>query len=225
MRESRGWNGLRPTLYALGLVAATAGAGHAAPVSGAPVTYDGPLVSYNTIGSTIGTDGVTGNPAIKFIPVSGSFYAPSNMSFGKFQIDPLGSGEKTTYANTPFALRFTADALNGKPIELNESPIEVTGVLNGDVMGDGLSTVVATFDKLADAEFQTGMYLNTLTLPDGPLRLNPSTSNDGVTTAQAFLSNVSFDPNPIPEPSTLALFAVTLFGFGARRRLLRRRDA
>lgn len=226
MRRTRGWTGLRPMLMALGLVAATAGVGRAAPVSGTTPKTDGPLMTYNTIGSTIGTTGVTGNPAVRFIPVTGGgFLAPSNLSFGKFQIDALAAGERTTYNNTPFTMRFQADALNGQSIEPNETPIEVTGVLNGEVVGDSQSTVVATFNPLTKSEFQTGLYTNTLALPDGPLRLNPSTSNGGMTTAQAFLSNTSLDPNPIPEPSTLALFAVTMFGFAARRRLLGHRAA
>jgi hypothetical protein len=213
-------------LTALGLVAATAGVGHAAPVSGTTPKTDGPLMTYNTIGSTIGTSGITGNPVIKFIPVTGgSFLAPSNLSFGKFQIDALPTGQRTVYNNTPVAIKFQADALNGQSIAPNETPIEVSGVLNGEAIGDNQSTVVATFNPLAKAEFQTGLYKNTLGLPDTPLRINPSTSNGGVTTAQAFLSNSSLDPNPIPEPSTLALFAVTLFGFAARRRLLVHRAA
>lgn len=228
MRRTRGWTGLRPTLFALGFVAATAGVGRAAPVSGTTPKTDGPLMTYNTIGSTIGSAGITGNPVIKFIPVTGgSFLAPSNLSFGKFQLDALPSGERTVYNNTPFSLRFQADTLNGAAIEPNETPIEVTGVLNGEAVGDSQSSVLATFNPLTKSDFQTGMYTSTLALPDSPLRINPASSNGGVTTAQAFLSNSepNPNPNPIPEPSTLALFAATLFGFAARRRLLGLRAA
>lgn len=226
MRRTRGWTGMRPMLFALGFVAATAGIGHAAPVSGTTPTTDGPLMTYNTIGSTIGSAGITGNPAIKFIPVTGgSFLAPSNLSLGKFQIDALAAGERTVYNNTPFALRFQADTVNGTAIDPAPTPMELTGVLNGEVIGENQSSVLATFNPLTEPSFQNGMYTSTIALPDNPLRISPSTSNGGVTTAQAFLSNSepNPNPNPIPEPSTLALFAATLFGFAARRRLLGQR--
>lgn len=219
MRRTRGWIGLRPTVFALGLVAATAGGAQAAAISAAA----SPLLAYDTVGSSISTTGVTGTPVVNFIPATGAVMAPSNLSFGKFEVVAPVSGS-TTYANTPFAIQLTADAVNGTtPVVPNQTPLTITGLLNGTVSGASQSSVVATFDPLVNSSFQTGLYVNTLGLPNSPLNLVPSTSNNGDTTLQASLTSAVSPAPPVPEPSTLALFAATIIGLGFRRRLLARR--
>jgi hypothetical protein len=219
MRRTRGWTGLRPMVFAFGLIAATAGSAQAAP-----------LLAYSTVGSI-------GNPAsgpqvISFISAAGSatVMSPSNLSLGKFEVAAPASGAMTTYTNTPFTINLQA-AENGSTTGLPTAPVvTVTGLLNGIVSGAQGSSVLATFDPLSAtaANFTTGAYTNTLGLPNSPLNLVPSSSNGGDTTAQASLTSVYSTPsavNQTPEPSTLALFAATIIGLGFRRRLLARRAA
>jgi hypothetical protein len=251
MRTTRGWTGLRPTVFALGLVAATAGGARAdaidstssASAADQATTPASPVLSYNTVGSTIGTTGVSGTPLVTFVPVTGSFMSPSSLSFGAFQVAAPTSGT-TTYTNTPFSIEMTATGVNGQSLitpsagssadtagtsttglSPNESPIMLTGVLNGSVSASNQSSVVATFDPLAKSAFQTGLYTNTLSQPDSPLHLVPSTTNGGLTSVQAPLVTQTTVSNPVPEPSSVAVFAAAIAGLAAHRWRARRRAA
>jgi hypothetical protein len=222
MRRTRGWTGLRHTVLGLGFVAATAGAVQAAAMPAAPV------MTFSTVGSTI-TNGATvsGTPAVSFTPLMGSqFLAPSALSFGKFTVAALPDGQSVTYNNTPFDIKFAAPGST-------PSAIDITGKLNGTIVGSSQSSVMATFDPLKTSTFQSGSYTNTLQLPTSPVWVVPSSSNHGETTIQAFLSSVKVttpssqdlgSPAPVPEPSTVLLFAATMGGLFLRRRLLLRRD-
>ena len=232
MRRKRGWTGLRPTVLALGFVAATAGGVRAANIP--PTT---PVLAYNTVGSGIdNSDTVGGTPTISFTPLLGSsFLAPSSLSFGKFLVSALPDGQTTTYSNTPFHIKLNATAVDGSAPDPNGTPLAITGKLNGSVIGSTQSSVMATFDPLALSSFQTGAYTNGLQLPSAPVWVVPSTSNGGETTIQAFLTSAKTTPPPagqtggtpgasaVPEPSTVILFAATIVGLGARQRLLVRR--
>lgn len=222
--RTRGWTGLRPMVFALGLVVATAGSAQAASMStSVPAS---PLLAYNTVGSSIDSTGISGNPVINFIPATGAIIAPTNLSFGKFEVLVPADGSTTVYSNTPFKIQLKVDSVNStSPVVPNESPITVSGVLNGKVSGPSQSDVIATFNPLTKSDFQTGLYVNTLGVPNGPLSLVPSTVNGGVTTLQASMSSMTAVTQPVPEPSTIALFAATIIGLGFRRRMLARRAA
>ena len=110
------------------------------------------------------------------------------------------------------------------------------GVLNGTLSGPNQSNVTATFGTFDSSgnftpysatnntvNFSTGLYNNSLTLPVGAISIVPSTTNDGVTTLQATLTNVSVAPAAAPEPSTIVLFAATVVGLGFRQRLRKSR--
>lgn len=223
MSRTRGWAGLRNSVVALGLLAAPAATARADR-----------LLAYDTVTSTISTQGVTGDTdAVKFVPVAGgSFLEPSSLSLGAFQASALGAGESATYDHTPFHIMFRADSVNGHPdFTPNQTPVDIKGYLNGTLNGSNQSTVMATFDKpLADGvatdpatyKFQTGLYTNTLKLPDNPLLIVPSTTNNGVTTAQGILDNTAVTV-AAPEPSTVVLFAATVAGLGFRHRLRKAR--
>jgi hypothetical protein len=211
-------------VIALGLVAATAGGAQAAAITSTTAEAS-PLLAYDTVNSSIGTTGITGTPVINFIPATGSVMAPSNMSFGKFEIVAPPSGSTTTYSNTPFSIKITPDAVNGSAPGPNLTPLTVTGLLNGTVYSDSRTDVVATFNPMTQSTFQTGLYVNTLGLPNSPLSLVPSTINNGDTTLQASITSAVAPAPPVPEPSTLALFAATIVGLGFRRRILARRAA
>lgn len=227
MRTTRGWTGLRPKVFALGLVVATATATAGNALAAPIATPASPLLAYNTVGSSIGSTGISGGaPVINFIPATGAVMSPSNLSFGRFEVKAPTDGATTTYSNVPFTIKLTADSVDGKTsVTPNETPIEITGVLNGTVSGASQSDVVATFNPLKDSDFQTGMYMNTLGLPNSPVSLVPSTVQNGYTTLQSSLSSVVAPTYPVPEPSTVALFAATIVGLGFRRRLLMARRA
>jgi hypothetical protein len=173
-------------------------------------------VEYSTTGNIISTTGVTGANVISFNSVAGgSFLSPSSFSLGEFLIASLPVGQTTTYVNTPFEIIYHANRINGVDLEANETPIKLTGVLNGKVSGPNQSSVVASFDPLPDTEFRTGDFLNTLTLT-GSVLLVPSSNNGGRTTAQGQIASTY---SPVPEPATVTVFLAAIAGLGLRRRL------
>lgn len=214
MRNSCRWTGLRTTVFALGFVA----------LSVSSVRADA-IMNYTTSGS-IDSGGVSGPGVISYIPVSnGTFNSPSAFSLGDFQTAALPSGQSTTYVNTPFHITFLANTVNGNTPNPNQTPIQVSGVLNGTVTGSNQSSVVATFDPISNSTFLTGQYSNTIGILDSPLSLVPSTTNNGQTSAQATLDTQFQGTNPIPEPTSIALFLTTLAGLGVRHRVRARRAA
>jgi hypothetical protein len=231
MRRIRGWTGLRAWVIALGLAVAAERGTLASSISstdpGSSSSPSSTLLTYDSVNSWIDPTGITGDPkAIQIVPVTGgSFLAPSSLSLGSFQTKALDAGQSVTYNQTPFHFRFTADAVNGQSVQPNQTPIDVTGVLNGTLSGANASSVTATFDKRSTGNytFLTGLYSNTLTVPDSPLSIVPSTTNNGLTTAQALLTNTAIT-SPVPEPSTLLVFAAAISGLGLRQQVRRRRS-
>ena len=229
MFKSGGWATLRTAVATLGLgalMAHSAAAGSidststtSTPSSSATSSLPSSM-NYATSGS-IGLTGVNGPNVLSFIPeVSGAFTTPSAFSLGTFVVGYLPSGVSTTYTNTPFSLTYTTLNVDGTVPTPNQSPITITGTLNGTVSGSTQSSVQATFDPIQYNSFLTGSYINNLSVMDPTVSLVPSTTNGGRTTAQAHLS-VSPGP-PIPEPTTIALFATAIVGFGLKKRFGRR---
>jgi hypothetical protein len=224
MMRSRSWKrtGLPATVMVLGLLAQ------------APVALADPVVNYSTSG-TIDSTGVTGTPVISFNSVLNStFNAPSSLSLGDFQVAALPNAQSTSYTNTPFHITYLANTVNGSAPDPNQTPIQVSGVLNGKVTGGNQSDVKATFDPITNGTFTTGNWSNTISIADNPLTLVPSTTNNGQTSAQAFLQSTMTSSSSstggstntggttnIPEPSTIALFLTSLAGLGIHR--IRRR--
>lgn len=210
MRMVRRWSGLSKFAVALGLVLVT-GSNLSAST----------LVQYSTSGNVEST-GVTGAPVITFKSLTNaSIDSPSFLSLGDFQVAALPAGQSSSYSNTPFSITLIVDKTNGSAPNPNGTPIVITGELNGTITGGKQSTVRATFDTLPSTSFQTGSFTNFLTAPDSGLFLVPSTTNNGVTTAEAHLLTVA----TIPEPTTIALFLTTLAGLGLRRYLGSHRPA
>jgi hypothetical protein len=230
MRKIRGWTGLWASVIALGFVVAAERGAVASAISGAGSSSSNgassTLLSYDSVNSWIDPTGITGDSkAIQIVPVTGaSFLAPSSLSLGSFQTKALDSGQSVTYNQTPFHFKFTADTVNGQVVQPNQTPIDVTGVLNGTLSGANSSSVTATFDKPSTGNytFLTGLYSNTLTVPDSPLTIVPSTTNNGQTTAQAILSNSAIT-SPVPEPSSVLVFAAAIVGLGLRQQIRRGR--
>jgi hypothetical protein len=194
------------------------------------------LLTYNTVGSTIGTTGVTGAPVITFIPATGStktdtnaqVQTPSNMSLGQFEVAAPAAGSSTTYTNTPFTINLSPTAVNGTALTgADLTPIQITGHLNGTVAGPGQTDVTAAFDPLtsSQSQFTTGLYSQTLALSTSSLALVPSATNNGDATVQGHVASQTPLANAAPEPSTVALFAVTLAGLAGWRARSRSRRA
>jgi hypothetical protein len=227
MRKSRGWTGLRITALALGCALSSTGAN---AVLASAISTDGtnttvmsnaPVLSYDTVGSSISNTGVVGTQVVSFVPTSGgSFLAPSSLSLGSFQAASQPAGSSTKYTNTPFSIKFNADALNGSQFQPNETPVTISGVLNGTLSGNNQSSVVATFNSIDKPNFQTGLYSNSLAPPGSALNIVPSTTNNGLSTVQVMLASTATG-SPVPEPSTILIFGASIVGIGlwGRRRL------
>jgi hypothetical protein len=222
------WTGLPATVMVLGLLAQ------------APGALASPVVNYSTSG-TIDSTGVTGTPVISFNSVlNSSFLSPSSLSLGDFQVAALPNAQSTTYTSTPFHITYLVNNVDGSAPNPNQTPIQVSGVLNGTVTGGNQSDVKASFDPITKSNFMTGNWSNALNIADNPLTLVPSTTNSGQTSAQAFLQSTMTNssssgtggggspdtsgPTTVPEPSTIALFLTSLAGLGIHR-IRRRRTA
>lgn len=204
MHTTRGWTGLRAAAVALALAAGFASAAQAEP-----------LISYSTSG-TIGLTGISGPNVISFNSVlTGAYTAPSSFSLGEFLVAPLNDGITTSYTNTPFTITYLTTQVDGATPDPNETPITITGFLQGTINGSSQSDVVATFNPITTANFRTSELINNLTILDAAVSLVPSSTNLGRTTAQA--RNV-VAPAPIPEPATIALFLTAITGAGLQRR-------
>ncbi len=213
MHRIQGWTGLRAAVIALGLVAWTATGAMAAPLS------------YTTSGQVDTTTGVTGTNVISFVPLSSTqsvdlSTGSTNASLGNFVLSPLADGVTTTYSNTPVQISFLPSSYGSNSLG-TDTPVVVSGVLNGVVDGPSSSTVTATLTPPPNGLINLGGNGTAdFSLPTTTLLLAPSTSNSGTTTAQGLVTLVEA---PVPEPSTIALFLTTVGGLGLRRYVLSRR--
>jgi hypothetical protein len=122
--------------------------------------------SYSTTG-VIGTDGVTGAPAVTFRGVvDGTMTTGTPLSLGAFGVTPPGEGT-TTYHQTPFTIDYHATSVAGSTPSPNEVG-ELHGLLSGTVSASGQSSLVAAFDHVViqggtsgavvPIEFRTGDF-------------------------------------------------------------------
>src|SRR5262249_28378702 len=117
---------------ALGLIGSGTVATQASPIQ-APVMF-------NTTGSVDGF-GVTGTPVVSFQGVSNAIMTTgSSFNLGQFQIAAPPAGTTSTYLNIPFQIRFKDEALNGAAPTPNQTPVVLTGSIDGSVSStDGIT--------------------------------------------------------------------------------------
>jgi len=214
----------------------------------APVAQADPIINYSATGN-VDNSGITGaGPIINFANITNNtFSSPSHFSLGDFSVTALNAGQTSTYTNTPFEITLVVNKVDGVTPSPNQTPITLTGVLNGTVTGNDQSNVTATYNTISNGNFTTGNWSNALSVTDNPQSLVPFTTNGGLTSAQALLTSTPVSGTPPasgsgsgsdtgsgsgttttggttmdnPEPSTIALFLTALAGIGvhqARRR-------
>ena len=218
MRMTRGWTGLRLAAIALGLLT------WSTPRAQADATTSNNLLEYSVAGQ-IDNSGVTGSNVISYVPVQNAIIDPtSNLPLGSFQVAPLPTGQKTTYDNTPFSLTIDPTGFNGTT--MNETPLKVSGHLNGTVTGKFQSSVQVTFDPIANGSFALGAGTSTVSVLQDDHKLLVPSSAGGITTLEGQLASTGLSPDasPVPEPSTIALFLSTVGGLGLRRYVMTRRQ-
>ena len=174
------------------------------------------LHTYSTTG-TILSDGISGTNAISYNPVAtGSFLAPSSVGLGEFVVSTLPADASTIYDHTHFQVIYNPLTVGGADYPTDRAPVTLTGTLTGTVTGNQ-SNVVATFDPIKNPVFTANdTYLSTLSVTNNPLNLVPASAG-GRTTIQA--SVTTSGPVPAPEPTTMAILATSLVGFGLRQKL------
>ena len=139
------WTGLPTTVMVLGLFAQ------------APVAQADPIINYSATGN-VDNSGITGaGPIINFANITNnSFSSPSHFSLGDFSVTALNAGQSTTYTNTPFEITLVVNTVNGTTPSPNQTPITVTGVLNGTVSGNDQSNVTATYNTISNGDVHDG---------------------------------------------------------------------
>jgi len=220
MRKTIFWAGLRIAALALALGGLGASTASADPIDS--TSSDKPLIQYNTVGTlTVDESTVTGENVIGFNNIVGqTFNAPSFVSLGEIQVIPgLGDAVTATYDNTPFSLTLGVEQVNGATPDPNETPIVLSGTLDGTITGSTQSNVTLEWDLDPDdlPSFQIGDYVATITELD-PVAIAPFTTNGGRTSIQGRI-----EAQPIPEPASIAVFLAALVGgIGLRRRAMAR---
>jgi hypothetical protein len=192
-----------------------------------PMVQAGPIQSqiyFSSIGS-VDSFNVSGTPVVSFQGASGTITSGSPFSLGNFVISSPPAGWTTTYTNIPFQVLFKTEAVNGTVPTPNETPVILTGWLNGTVSAGAAgsspqSNLTVMFAQLAFIPessyvlpypvtvmpFMTGNLTNYLYITN-PINNGGSVQANLITTQN------------VPEPSSIAIFAsIAGLGLWQRRR-------
>jgi hypothetical protein len=199
---------LRPTRLRTLMLALTLGGWIATTTEAAPISQP---IDYGTTGFVGG-----GSGPVTFTGNTGSFLAPGVISLGSLNLAGLPDNVTQAFNNTSFTLDVAFPS--GPGGALPWSHIAITGVLNGTITGNLFSDVIATFTSVT----QQGSVPLPFTLNNfqtiGPVRLAPAEVNGGSTQLFAYVGPVLGEQEIVPEPSTLAFFAMSLGGLAWARR-------
>jgi len=187
----------RPRLWALTLGLALAG-------WFAGVAQADPSYTYQTIGQVSVPSGVPGGLVYYSGVTSGTTTPPGSIDLGTFAVSPLASTTNASYSNTPFEIF----ALSG-----TNAGSEITGVINGS-FGPSATNPSLTATITGVTQFGVSGLPFNLQLPmDTPLTLALNNGAGGM--GQTSLTGAA---SPVPEPTSIAVFAVALGGLGLWRR-------
>jgi hypothetical protein len=166
---------------------------------------------------TIESIGVTGTPVIHFVGNDGSLTTGSGFDLGRFVVDPLPAGRRTTYNQTPFEVAFTPRSVDGVAIP-GGPPVVLHGLITGTIVGGNSSNASFWIDRMTYPmeetphfpsyvpPFRAGKFLDSIfDAPDASSWIKPS-SMGGSTPLRAVIQS-ELSPEPVPEPSTIVLFA------------------
>lgn len=183
------------------------------------------VISYETSG-TIGTAGISGPNVLTFEPTSGISTTFGSLSLGTFNVSSSGvSGVSTTFQNTPFSITFTPKTVENQPSGSVFPSLTIHGHLDGWVGAlppgaePSLMGIQATFDSLTSPIVLQSDSLGpidwlSLSVNSRELSLNVP----GSTSLGAILQEAVW----VPEPTSIALFAVVGLALLARTKAIRR---
>lgn len=200
---------MRPTRIRTLMLALTLGGWIATTTEAAPISQP---IDYATTGFVGG-----GSGPISFTGNTSSFLTPGVINLGDFNLAALGSGTTQAFNNTAFSINVAFPS--GPDGAFPWANVAITGVLNGTITGNNFSDVIATFKTVSQqGDTPLPFDLDTFQLI-GPVHLSPNSINGGSTSLFAYVGPVLAGQDiTVPEPSTLAFFALSLAGLGYARR-------
>jgi hypothetical protein len=171
----------------------------------AGVAQAAPTYSYQTVGQVAVPTGVQSGLVYYDGISSGQITPPGNLDLGTLKVSTLASTTNATYTNDPFNI-FVSSGPN--------SAAQINGVING-AFGPSVSNPSLTATITAITPYGASALPFNLQLPlNTPLALTlPGSSG---TTGQTSLSAAA--ATTVPEPTSIAVFAVALGGLGFWRR-------
>jgi len=191
-----------------------------------PMVQAGPIQSqiyFDIPMDWVGAPSVWGIPVVSFQGASGTITSGSPFSLGNFVISSPPAGSTTTYTMIPFGILFKTEAVNGTAPSPNETPVVLTGWLNGTVSAGAAgsspqSNLTATFSSPPFYPESLPPYpVNVMPFMTGNLTNYLSITNPG-NNGQSVQANLITSLN-VPEPSTIAIFAsIAGLGLWQRRR-------
>jgi hypothetical protein len=143
-----------------------------------------------------------------------SFISPGAFTLGQFQVQALPGSASLTYNSTPFEIFASFSTSPTGPF----STVEIQGTLDGTISG---STGTSMFASITSIETEAGSIpppfsLSALSI-NLPQAIAPGGMNGGLTALTAQLTVAADPPAPVPEPGSMAVFAVALGGLGLWR--------